>query len=194
MLQVEPYSLSIPEHERRPIFFMLDRNEAARAGISGYKFQAVTRDTTQGGAAVIPRLLAREGLAESAQDAWIRSVVRLLLKNEILVTPAHLPPRVRNAIGTGRPMQVAARVLRLVPRRPVTGAGSATSGVRIKGMPATATGAPGPGSICCLREPIRNSTMSGYTHEKPEKIDRGRAYRTDWPGSAGGEREGFQER
>jgi len=117
MLQVEPYSLSIPEHERRPIFFMLDRNEAARAGIGGYKFQAVTRDTTQGGAAIIPRLLAREGLAESAQDTWIRSVVRLLLKNEILVTPAHLPPRVRNAIGTGRPMQVAARVLRLVPAK-----------------------------------------------------------------------------
>jgi len=112
MVRDEPYSVAIPEHERRPVFFMLDRNECARNGVGGFKFNALVRDSPRGTAA-IPRLLAREGMDEAMLDAWTRKIVALFQRYEILVPPVLLPPRVRSGIGNGRPLQIAPRVMRL---------------------------------------------------------------------------------
>lgn len=114
LLQAEPYSISLPEHERHPVFHMLDRTEEARNGVGGFKFMALHKDSPHGGAAVIPCMLSREEIPPPVQEDWIRAVIRLLCEMEILVSPSHLPPKVRTAIGRGMPLQLASRVIRLV--------------------------------------------------------------------------------
>ena len=115
MLQQDPYNLAVPERERGPVFFMLDRSESARNSVGGYRFQAFVKDSPRGGISAIPKIVQRAGINETTRDKWIREVVRLLQQLEILVTPERLPPRVRTAIGGGRPLQIASRVMRLVP-------------------------------------------------------------------------------
>lgn len=112
LLDVEPYNLVIPEYERRPVFYMLDRNEVARNGVGGFKFDALTRDSRYGMAAV-PKMLQRAGIPESAWNHWMRTVVKLLLEYEIVEYAGHLPSSVRGKIGPERPLQISPRVLRL---------------------------------------------------------------------------------
>ncbi|HWR96936.1 MAG TPA: helicase-related protein [Candidatus Methanoperedens sp.] len=113
MLQQEPYLLTIPEYERHPVFFMLDRNEEARRGVGGYKFQALRKDTTRGGRSAIPVILQREGLSEDAASQFMGELVTAMMEEEILERPEYLPPRVRGGIGQGVPLQISRRVVRL---------------------------------------------------------------------------------
>lgn len=115
LLQEEPYCVSFPEHGRGPCFFMLDRAEAARHPVSGFRFMPLTKDTKQGASGAITKLLSRAGLAGHRLDSWVRTVVDLLRSEdyEILVTPSFLPSKVRSAIGGGRALQVSTRIMRL---------------------------------------------------------------------------------
>jgi hypothetical protein len=115
LLQREPFSLTIPEHERNPNFFMLDRNERARNSVSGFRFNAIVKNSPRGGAAAIPTMLRRAGVPEEKADRWLRVIVELLQEFEILVRPSHLPGRVRRAIGSAHPLQLSAGAIRLVP-------------------------------------------------------------------------------
>ncbi len=117
LLQEDPYCVSFPEHGRGPTFFMLDRPEAARHPVSGFRFMPFTKDTKQGAAGAIPKLLARAGIAGHKLDAWVRDLVRLLESEDfpLLVKPPFLPARVRSAIGGGRALQVSTRIIRLIP-------------------------------------------------------------------------------
>ena len=111
----DPYVVTIPERERGPIFFMPDRNEEARHSISGFSFQALVKDSKTGVSAMA-RILKKGGIADHQADAWMREVLAVLVENEILETPSFLPPKIRNKIGpNAKPLQIAARVIRLFP-------------------------------------------------------------------------------
>lgn len=112
-LTEEPFSVSFPEHERVPVGFMLDRPTAARGG-SGFKFDALVRDTTRGAPGGIAKLVRRAtGLGDHADD-WTREVIALLVEKEIL-RPVDLPQRVRQRVGNARALQIAPGVIRLIP-------------------------------------------------------------------------------
>jgi ATP-dependent helicase YprA (DUF1998 family)/very-short-patch-repair endonuclease len=112
-LAEEPYYITIPERERGPIFFMLDRNEEARHAISGFSFQALVKDS-RGGLSAIARMLRKAGLSDHHADGWIRETIAILVGNEILETPEFLPHKIRSKIGANaKPLQIAARVIRL---------------------------------------------------------------------------------
>jgi hypothetical protein len=117
LLQEEPYCVSYPEHGRSPTFFMLERSEAARHSVSGFRFMPLTKDTKQGAAGAIPKLLARAGIAAHKLDAWVSTVVGLLESEDypILVKPPYLPPKVRTAVEGKRTLQVSTRIIRLAP-------------------------------------------------------------------------------
>ena len=117
VVQREPYGIAIPEHERGPVFFMLDRCEAARHSVGGYRFNALVKDSPRGGQGALAKIIRRAGVKEAQADAWTRGVVKLLERFEILVHPPHFPARVRSAIERGRPLQIASRVIRLVPAK-----------------------------------------------------------------------------
>jgi len=110
----EPYSLSIPEHERGPVAFMLDRPSAARGhSVSGWGFQAFVRDAERGAAGGLAKLVRRATGRGDDIDEWTRSVVALLVEHEILqVVP--VTDRVRQTVGGQRAYQIAPRVIRLV--------------------------------------------------------------------------------
>lgn len=112
-LTEEPFSVSFPEHERVPVAFMLDRPSAARGG-SGFKFDALVKDTTRGAPGGIAKLVRRAtGLGDRSDD-WTREVIALLTDHSILEQVV-LPPRVRQRVGNARALQIAPRVIRLVP-------------------------------------------------------------------------------
>ncbi len=117
LLQEEPYCVSFPEHGRGPTFFMLDRSEAARHSVSGFRFMPLTKDTKQGAAGAIPKLLARAGIAGHKLDTWVQKIVNLLESDDypLLVKPPFLPAKVRSAIGGGRALQISTRIIRLMP-------------------------------------------------------------------------------
>src|SRR5262249_46543696 len=109
----DPYYVTIPERERGPIFFMLDRNEEARHAISGFSFQALARDS-RGGLSAVARMLKKSGLTDDQATSWIREAIAVLVENEILETPEFLPHKIRSKIGANaKPLQIAARVIRL---------------------------------------------------------------------------------
>jgi ATP-dependent helicase YprA (DUF1998 family)/very-short-patch-repair endonuclease len=114
-LTVEPFFLSIPEHERGPQAFMFDRPQAARGkGTGGWSFHSLVRDTQRGGPGAVAKLVRRTTGRGNEIDEWTREVVRILVDHEILVS-AQLSPRVRKIIGDHRAYQIDPRVLRLVP-------------------------------------------------------------------------------
>lgn len=115
-LTAEPYSLSIAEHERGAVFFMLDRPEALRGrSVSGIKLEPLVKDTERGATGGIAKLVyEKAGLGPTIGDEWIRRIVDLLREHEILVSPALLPESVRRQIRGQRPLQIAKRVIRLV--------------------------------------------------------------------------------
>lgn len=116
-LAQEPYSLSIPEHERGPVAFMLDRPAAARGHpVSGWTFSALVRDGERGGAGAVAKLVRRATGRGDEVDDWTRAVVELLASHEILV-PAPLSERARQSVGGQRAYQIAPRVLRAVSVR-----------------------------------------------------------------------------
>ncbi|HPF99350.1 MAG TPA: helicase-related protein [Kiritimatiellia bacterium] len=115
LLVEDPYAVTFPEHERSPVFFMLERSEAARHAPGGFTFQALHKDTPRSGGAILKIMRVAGITNDSKADAWIRESVRLLQEYEILQTPAILPPRVRTAIGRGRPLQISPSVIRMVP-------------------------------------------------------------------------------
>ncbi|MBI4541304.1 MAG: hypothetical protein HY704_17515 [Gemmatimonadetes bacterium] len=114
-LAQEPYSVSIPEHERGPVAYMFDRPSAARGhAVSGWDFHALVKDTERGGAGGVAKLVRRATGLGNEVDAWTRAVVELLVAHEILVM-ATLPERVRQRVGGQRAYQISPRVLRAVP-------------------------------------------------------------------------------
>lgn len=113
-LAQEPYSLSIAEHERGPVAYMLDRPAAARGhSVSGWGFHALVKDAERGVAGGIAQLVRRTTGAGNQIDEWTRTVVALLACHEILIA-APLPERVRQRVGGQRAFQVSPRVLRAV--------------------------------------------------------------------------------
>lgn len=111
-----PYSLSVPEYEKGAVFFMFDRPEALRGRpVSGVKFEAFVKDADRGAPGGVMRLAAKAGIDAHAADEWIRKVVELLLDKEMLEATALFPEAVRRHIGTRQALQVASRVVRLLP-------------------------------------------------------------------------------
>jgi ATP-dependent helicase YprA (DUF1998 family)/very-short-patch-repair endonuclease len=110
--------ITIPERDRGPVFYLLDRSEATRQSVSGFTFNALTKDT-KGPPSAVGRLMRKAGIADQHANDWIRKVVGLLASEEyeLLETPAFLPPRVRSALDGGKPVQLAARRIRLMPAR-----------------------------------------------------------------------------
>lgn len=115
-LTVEPYNLSVAEHEHGAAFFMLDRPEALRSrAVSGIKFEAIVKDTERGAPGGIARLVCvKAGLGEVDGEEWLRRVFELLAEKEILEAPPTLPDAVRRHAGGRRPWQISRRVVRLV--------------------------------------------------------------------------------
>lgn len=115
-LTAEPYGLSVAEHERGAVFFMLDRPEALRSGsVSGIKVEPLVKDTERGAAGGIARLVRdKAGLGDTIGDEWIRRVVDLLREYEMVESPTVLPDGVRRHLRGQRPVQLAKRIVRLV--------------------------------------------------------------------------------
>jgi len=116
-LTSEPYNLSVAEHEKGAVYFMLDRPEALRSrAVSGIKFDALVKDTERGaGGGVIRLLTAKAGLNNHVAEEWIRTVVDLMVEKEMLEVPPVLPDAVRRHMGGRRALQIARRIVRLVP-------------------------------------------------------------------------------
>ena len=114
ILADDPYAVSIPEHERGPAAFMLDRPAAARGHqVAGWTFHALVRDGERGAAGGVARLVRRAtGLGDEV-DEWTREVVEILAAHDILVA-APLTERVRQSVGRQHAYQVAPRVLRAI--------------------------------------------------------------------------------
>ncbi len=111
-LAAEPYELTVPEHERGPVAFMLDRPAAARGhNVGGWSLQALVRDTERGGIGGLPRLVRKLTGKDSHIDDWTREVVDLLIHAEILVA-APLSARASQLVGGHQALQIAPRVLR----------------------------------------------------------------------------------
>ncbi|MGQ0654730.1 MAG: DEAD/DEAH box helicase [Betaproteobacteria bacterium] len=115
-LTTDPYNLAVAERERGAVYFMLDRLEALRSkSVSGIKFEALVKDTERGAPGGIARLIyEKAGLGAMVGEEWIRGVVELLVRHEILESPPMVPDRVRQHLGGKRPLQVSKRVVRLV--------------------------------------------------------------------------------
>lgn len=111
-LAQEPYCVSIPEHERGPVAFMLDRPAAARGhAVSGWTFSAIVRDGERGGAGAVAKLVRRATGRGDDVDDWTRAVVELLVRRDILIV-APLSERARQAVGGRHAYQIAPRVIR----------------------------------------------------------------------------------
>jgi ATP-dependent helicase YprA (DUF1998 family) len=112
----EPYNLSIAEHERGAVCFMLDRPEALRSkAVSGIKLEPLVKDTERGATGGIARLICdKAGLGLVIGEEWIRRVVELLREYEIVESPPALPEKVRRHLRGQRPLQIAKRVVRLL--------------------------------------------------------------------------------
>ncbi|MBI5899705.1 MAG: DEAD/DEAH box helicase [Rhodocyclales bacterium] len=115
-LTQEPYYLSVAEHERGAVFFMLDRPEALRSkAVSGIKLEPLVKDTERGALAGIAKLVYdKSGLGDVAGEEWTRRLIDLLLELEVLEAPPMLPDAVRRHLAGGRPLQISKRVIRLV--------------------------------------------------------------------------------
>lgn len=111
MLTEEPWSLSVPERERQPNLFMMDRSEEARNSPSGFKINGIVKDTDHGGGAVV-KIAKKSGVGVIYIDKWLKKIFELLRDKEILEAPEFLPPKVRNAIGSGKPLQISVKVLK----------------------------------------------------------------------------------
>ncbi|MGN2393223.1 hypothetical protein, partial [Pelomicrobium sp. G1] len=83
-LTAEPYGLSIAEHERGAVFFMLDRPPALRSrSVSGFKFEPLVKDTERGATGGIARLVYdKAGLGATIGEEWVRRVVDLLREEQ----------------------------------------------------------------------------------------------------------------
>ncbi|HXF94288.1 MAG TPA: DEAD/DEAH box helicase [Nitrospiraceae bacterium] len=116
-LTADPYSLSVAEHERGAVFFMLDRPEALRSrSVSGIKLEPLVKDTERGAAGGVAKLVCdKAGLGATIGDEWIRRVVEFLREYDILESPPVVPEAVRRHLHGQRPLQLAKRVVRLVP-------------------------------------------------------------------------------
>lgn len=116
-LSVEPFNLSIAEHEHGAAFFMFDRPEALRSrSVSGIKFEALVKDAARGAPGGIARLVYNKaGLGDVVGEEWIRAIFELLHEKEIVESADILPDGVRRHLGSKRPVQVSKRVVRLVP-------------------------------------------------------------------------------
>lgn len=116
-LTVEPYNLSVSEHEKGATFFMFDRPEALRGRpVSGIKFDALVKDAERGAAGGVFRLLTtKASMNPAVADAWIRNVMELMVEKEMLESPTLLPETVQRHMGTRKALQVAKRIVRLVP-------------------------------------------------------------------------------
>ncbi len=114
-LTVEPYNLSVGEHERGATLFMFDRPEALRSrAVSGMKFDPLVKDTARGAAGGITKLVCdKAGLGDMIGEEWTRSVFELLREYEIVESPQVMPDGVRRHLSGARPLQVSRRVIRL---------------------------------------------------------------------------------
>ncbi len=115
-LTADPYGLSVAEHERGAVFFMLDRPEALRSRpVSGIKMEPLVKDTERGAAGGMAKLVwDKAGLGGTIGDEWVRRVVELLREYEMVESPPVLPEEVRRHLRGPRPLQIAKRIVRLV--------------------------------------------------------------------------------
>ena len=113
-LAEDPYGLAIPEHERGPVAFMVDRPASVRGhGTAGWSMQAFVKDSERGGMGGLPRLVRRLTGKDAHVDEWTKAVVELLAASDILVE-APLPQRARQQLAGHAALQIAPRVLRAV--------------------------------------------------------------------------------
>lgn len=115
-LTVDPYNLSIGEHERGAVYFMVNRPEALRSkAVSGIKLEPLVKDAERGATGGIAKLIYdKSGIGAVIGEEWIRRVVELLREYEMVESPAVLPESVRRHLRGQRPIQIAKRIVRLV--------------------------------------------------------------------------------
>jgi very-short-patch-repair endonuclease len=115
-LTADPYGLSVAEHERGAVFFLLDRPEALRSrSLSGIKMEPLVKDTERGAAGGIAKLVRDKArLGDTRGDEWVRRIVELLREYEIVESPPGLPEGVKRHLRGQRPLQLAKRTVRLV--------------------------------------------------------------------------------
>lgn len=116
-LTVAPYNLAVPERERNAVFFVNQRPEAFRGqGVAGIRLEPFTKDSERGARGGISKLICdKAGLSPSVGEDWILKVVDLLEKKEVLERVPHLPERARTQLGGAKPLQIAARIIKLRP-------------------------------------------------------------------------------
>lgn len=109
-LEQEPYSLRIPDRELRPAAFMLDRPTHLKV-----RFQGIVREEgARGRFPGIQRLAARVIGDYDRAEVFLRRAIALAREHELLeVAPIKVPSKER--VSGIEPLQVADRVIRLVP-------------------------------------------------------------------------------
>lgn len=111
-LEQEPYSLRIPDRELKPVAFMLDRPKHLKP-----RFQGIAREGGKGPLPALHKLAARVVGDVGRAEVFLRKAVALAREHELLeVAPIKIPAKERVA-GT-EPLQVARRVIRLLPAGP----------------------------------------------------------------------------
>ncbi len=109
-LEEEPYGLRIPERDLAPKAFMLDRPKHLKRRFEGIVREGDARGTIPGLHRLAARLIGDPLLAE----AFLRAATGLASKHELIeAAPIRLPPSQR--VPRVEPLQVAKRVIRLVP-------------------------------------------------------------------------------
>jgi len=110
-LESEPYNLRLPDRDRAPRAFALDRPDHIRK--AGRLMGFVQENPRAGQLTATHKLAARLAGDRSEADRFLRAVVRLLVEKEILVPVPNYPiPRAERVPGL-TPLQLAPRVIRL---------------------------------------------------------------------------------
>ncbi|MEW6074204.1 MAG: DEAD/DEAH box helicase [Planctomycetota bacterium] len=111
-LEAEPYNIRLPDRDRTPRAFALDRPDHIRkAG----RLMGFVQENPRAGQLAAPQKLAARLVGDRREaEELLRAVVQLLLDLEILVPVPNFPiPRAERVPGL-QPMQLAPRVVRLV--------------------------------------------------------------------------------
>lgn len=62
---------------------MLDRPEAARTPVGGFKFSAFVKDSQGGSLPAVPKLLKKAGIHPDKIEPWIQTIVSILTSDQL---------------------------------------------------------------------------------------------------------------
>jgi len=114
-LEKEPYGVHFPERDRKPIAFALDRPDHIRK--SGRLMGFVQENLKAGNLTSTHKLVERVIGDRMLADRFVRDIVPVLEELEILVpVPDFYIPKTER-VARLRPLQIAPRVLRIVPTK-----------------------------------------------------------------------------